>query len=119
MAKSVLKNPGRALEIGAHVGTAFASGHPKAALSTLPEKISFYHTGRGVYLGKFIQIFILWMATPTLKLYASATPENNDSERRLEKMLNDVNSSNNSINNNNEVITFFKDKNNKSEKNFK
>ena len=32
MAKNVLRNPGRALEIGANVGTAFATGSPKAAL---------------------------------------------------------------------------------------
>ena len=44
MAKNVLKNPGRALEIGANVGTAFAFRSPRAALSTLLEVISFYHT---------------------------------------------------------------------------
>ena len=41
MAKNVLKNPGRALEIGANVGTAFASRNPKAALTSLPEVIIF------------------------------------------------------------------------------
>ena len=54
MAKNVLKNPGRALEIGANVGTAFATRSPKAALSSLPEVINFYHTGKGLYLGKFV-----------------------------------------------------------------
>ena len=54
MAKNVLKNPGRALEIGANVGSAFASRRPKAALSSLPEVINFYHTGKGLYLGKFL-----------------------------------------------------------------
>ena len=53
MAKNVLKNPGRALEIGANVGTAFASRNPKAALSTLPEVINFYHTGKRLYLPRF------------------------------------------------------------------
>ena len=53
MAKNVLKNPGRALEIGANVGTAFASRNPKAALTSLPEVINFYHTGRGLYLPRF------------------------------------------------------------------
>ena len=48
MAKNVLKNPGRALEIGANVGSAFVSKNPKAALSTLPEVINFYHTGKGL-----------------------------------------------------------------------
>ena len=54
MAKNVLKNPGRALEIGANVGSAFTSRNPKAALTSLPEVINFYHTGKGVYLGKFV-----------------------------------------------------------------
>ena len=54
MAKNVLKNPGRALEIGANVGSAFASRSPKAALSSLPEVINFYHTGKGLYLPRFI-----------------------------------------------------------------
>ena len=53
MAKNVLKNPGRALEIGANVGTAFASRNPKAALTSLPEVIYFYHTGKGLYLPRF------------------------------------------------------------------
>ena len=54
LATNVLKNPGRALEIGANVATAAASRNPKNVLSTLPEVIIFYHKGRGVYLGKFI-----------------------------------------------------------------
>ena len=53
MAKNVLKNPGRALEIGANVGTAFASRNPKAALTSLPEVNNFYHTGKGLYLPRF------------------------------------------------------------------
>ena len=58
LATNVLKNPGRALEIGANVATAAASRNPKAALSTLPEVIIFYHTGKGLYLGKFVYVFI-------------------------------------------------------------
>ena len=54
IAANVLKNPGRALEIGANVATAAASRNPKAALSSLPEVINFYHTVRGLYLGKFV-----------------------------------------------------------------
>ena len=54
LAKNALKNPSRFLEIGANVATAAASRNPKAALSTLPEVIQFYHEGRGLYLGKFI-----------------------------------------------------------------
>ena len=58
LATNVLKNHARALEIGASVATATASRNPKAALSTLPEVINFYHTGKGLYLGKFFQVFI-------------------------------------------------------------
>ena len=54
LATNVLKNPGRALEIGANIATAAATKSPKAALSTLPEVINFYHTVRGLYLGKFV-----------------------------------------------------------------
>ena len=51
---NVLKNPGKALEIGANIATAAATKSPEAALSTLPEVINFYHTGKGSYLGKFV-----------------------------------------------------------------
>ena len=54
LATNVLKIPGRALEIGANIATAAATKSPKAALSTLPEVINFYHTGKGLYLGKFV-----------------------------------------------------------------
>ena len=51
-------------------------------------------------------------------LYPYALIENNDLEQRLEKKLNDVNSFNNSINNKREMITYFKDKNHKSEQSY-
>ena len=54
LATNVLKNPGRALEITSNNATAAATKNPKAALSTLPEVINFYHTGKGLYLGKFV-----------------------------------------------------------------
>ena len=54
------------------------------------------------------------------KLYPSATfLENIDFEKRLEKKINDVKSFNNHINNIKEMITNFKDKNNKSKKRYK
>ena len=54
------------------------------------------------------------------KLYPSAPLlENIDLEKRLEKRLNDVNSFNNHITNIKEMITYFKDKNNKSRKRYK
>ena len=52
------------------------------------------------------------------KLYPSAPLlENIDSEQKLEKKINNVNSFNNHINNIKEMITYFKDKNYKSKKN--
>ena len=54
LAKNLLSNPGRALDLTAKIATAAATKSPKAALSTLPEVINFYHTGKGVYLGKFV-----------------------------------------------------------------
>ena len=54
LATNVLKNPGRALEITSNIATAAATKSPKAASSTLPEVINFYHTGKGLYLGKFV-----------------------------------------------------------------
>ena len=53
LATNVIKNPSRALEIGANIATAAATKSPKAALSTLPEVINFYHTGKGLYLPRF------------------------------------------------------------------
>ena len=53
LANNALKNPARFLEIGANVATAAANRNPKAALSTLPEVINFYHTGKFLYLPRF------------------------------------------------------------------
>ena len=54
MVKNVLKNPTRALDITANIATAAASRNPKNVMSTLPELITFYNTGKGLYLGKFV-----------------------------------------------------------------
>ena len=54
MAKNVLSNPGRVLGLTAKIATAAASRNSKQALSTLPELITFYNTGKGLYLGKFV-----------------------------------------------------------------
>ena len=54
------------------------------------------------------------------KLYPSAPLlENIDLEKRLEKKINDVSSFNNHIKNIKEMITYFKDKNTKSQKRYK
>ena len=54
MSKNLLSNPGRALDLTAKIATAAVSRISKQALSTLPELITFYNTGKGLYLGKFV-----------------------------------------------------------------
>ena len=54
LAKNIISNPGRALDLTTKIATAAATKSPKAALSTLPEVINFYHTAKGLYLGKFV-----------------------------------------------------------------
>ena len=54
LAKNVLSNPGRALDLTAKIATAAASKNAKQVLSTLPELITFHNTGKGLYLGKFV-----------------------------------------------------------------
>ena len=49
-----MTNPGRALEIGTEIGSATVSTNPKAVLSSIPDVVSFYHTGIVLYLGKFV-----------------------------------------------------------------
>ena len=58
------------------------------------------------------------MATRTVKLQPAAPPDSNDSELRLEKKLNDVNTFKNSITNIGRMITYFKDKNQISKKKY-
>ena len=54
MAKNVLSNPGRALDLTAKIVTKAASINSKQALSKLPELITFHNTGKCLYLGKFV-----------------------------------------------------------------
>ena len=54
LATNVLKNPSRALQNTSKFATAAATKSAKATLSSLPEVINFDHTGRGLYLGKFV-----------------------------------------------------------------
>ena len=56
LATKALNNPVRFLEIGANVVNAAASGNRLAALSTLLEVVNFYHTGRGGYYGKLVEL---------------------------------------------------------------
>ena len=52
MAKNVLNNPTRALDITVKV-VAAASKIPKNVMKTLPELINLFDTSKGLYLGKF------------------------------------------------------------------
>ena len=54
MAKNVISNPGRALDLKAKVATAAVSKICKHALSILLELITFYNTGKGLYLRKLV-----------------------------------------------------------------
>ena len=70
LASNVSKNPGRTLEVGANVATAAASRNQEAVLSTLPEVINFSHTGKGLYLGKFVY-YAIQMEQKCDRLYPS------------------------------------------------
>ena len=48
MAENVLTRPGRALHLTAKIASSVASKHSKQVLSTLPDLISFYNTGKGL-----------------------------------------------------------------------
>ena len=52
--KNVLGNPGRAVDLTAKVATAAVSRNFKQALSTLPDLITFYNTGKSLYFGKIV-----------------------------------------------------------------
>ena len=54
IAQNVSSNPGRALDLTAKLATAAVSKNSKQALSTLPELITFYNTGKGLYLGEVV-----------------------------------------------------------------
>ena len=52
--KNGLSNPGPALDLTAKIATTVVSKNTKQALSTIPELITFYLTGKGLNLGKFV-----------------------------------------------------------------
>ena len=59
MAKNVIKNPSRSLDIRADFATAAASKDPKNIMKTLLEVIISYRTGSALYLGKLVK-FVLY-----------------------------------------------------------
>ena len=84
LAKNVLKNRGRALDITANIPTA-AARNPEAGLSTLPHLITFYNAGRGSKVGRFVRFFTTQMEQKKDRLYPSAPLENKNNE--LEQTL--------------------------------
>ena len=58
MAKNVLRNPGRALDLIAKTTTAAVSKNSKQAPSTLPDFIKFKNTGKDFTLVKFLNYAI-------------------------------------------------------------
>ena len=54
IAQNVLKNPSRALDITANIATAAGSRNPKNVMKSLAELITFFNTGKGLYLGEFV-----------------------------------------------------------------
>ena len=54
MAKNVVPNPSRALNITAIIATAGASRNSKNVMKSKTELITFYKTGKGLYLGKYL-----------------------------------------------------------------
>ena len=55
MAKNLTKNPSLTLDITANIATAAASRNPKSVKKTLTELLTFYNTGKGLHLGKFVR----------------------------------------------------------------
>ena len=105
------------MENTSNLATAPATRNLKNVLSTLPEVINLYHTGKD-YTGQNCVIYAIQMDQKTPKLYPSASlmASNHDLEQRVEKKLNVVNRFNCSVINIKEMITYLKDKNRKSKK---
>ena len=59
MAKNASKKPSRALDITANFATAAASRNLKNVMSTPLDLLTFYNTGKGLNLGKFVWFFHL------------------------------------------------------------
>ena len=52
IAKKIVNNPTRALEIGTNLTTAALTKNPKALASQAPSVLKFIHHGNGLYVGK-------------------------------------------------------------------
>ena len=54
MAKNLLNSLGGALEITSNIATALASRNARNVLSTLPDLVKSYLSGKRLYLGKLV-----------------------------------------------------------------
>ena len=92
MATNVTKDPGKAEEERAKFGSSPVSRNTRTAFSTIPVVFNFYHTGKGLSLGKLVQ----W--NDCYKYYPSAPLEPlTNFEDSLEKRTNGISSFNGSI----------------------
>ena len=85
MAKNVTSNPRRAIDLTAKKATTAVSKNFKQSLTTLPEMIIFYNTGKCLFLGKFVCFYNIQMDVKTDRLSPSAPFESNDSEQKPKK----------------------------------
>ena len=115
MAKNVLSRLGRALENVANVGSTFASRSTIAALSSLPEVIKCYHTGKGYTLANLYYLCYI-NGTNNSQIVPICTAREYWFRADIRKKINDVKRCNNSIIETKVLMTFFKDKNYKSQK---
>ena len=97
MSKNLLKNSTRALDIRANIATTAASRNPKNVMSTPPELITFYDTGKGLYLDKFVYFPLYKWNKDQIRAICANKKQRFGTEIR--KKLSDVNSSNISISN--------------------
>ena len=115
LATTVLKNTTRALQTGAKVGSAAVSKNLKKVLSSDPDVITFYHTGKGLYPGKIEELQKATTFRDTqmcIQFYPTSTLEPlTNVEKRLENKIKDRNSFNKSDKRYMEMITYFEDEN--------
>ena len=107
-------NPGRAIEIGAKIGTAALPKSSNADASKLLDVINFYLPGKK-YPGKFVRIF-RYLNVHYKVFSISPFRTNYGYGKEVEKKMNVVNNNKRSVNIFREKITYIKDGNKKEQK---
>ena len=90
MAKNVIKNPRRDLDITANFATAAVSRNPKKPIKTLPELITCYNKCEGLYLDNFVIFMLIKKDQKYDRIYPSAPLEKDALEQSLEKEISNV-----------------------------